>query len=149
MIAKAKGGVLLLRCSFGLFLIVHAVCGFGQKSNDARELLKQVAEASKNLQTYRAQGRIALQFLIGPPVLDLTFQVETQAPDRFRIELSGGPEWMTGLPTMMLCQGTSGWMYQSKAKLYTKLGPENQPGDQCAPITLLGFEHLADEPPLR
>ena len=68
--------MLLLRWSFGLFLIVHAVCGFGQKSNDARELLNQVAEASKNLQTYRAEGRIAMQLLMmGPPVLDLTFRV--------------------------------------------------------------------------
>ena len=57
--------MLLLRWSFGLFLIVHAVCGFGQESNDARELLNQVAEASKNLQTYRAEGRIAQKFLLG------------------------------------------------------------------------------------
>ena len=148
MIATAKDGVLLLRWSFGLFLIVHAVCGFGQKSNDARELLNQVAEASKNLQTYRAEGRIAMQLLMmGPPVLDLTFRVETQAPNRFRIELSAGPEWkwIDGLPAMMLCEGASGWMYQSKAKLYEKLGPGKPPGDGCARITLLGFEHVADE----
>ena len=52
---------------------------------------------------------------------------------------------MTGLPTMILCEGASGWMYQSKAKLYTKLGPQKQPGDACTPLNSLSFEHLADD----
>jgi len=148
MLAKSKGTALLLRWSFGLFLVLQALCGFAQNGKDARELLNEVAAASRNLQTYRAEGRIAMQLLMtGPPVLDLTFRVETQAPNRFRIELSAGPEWewITGFPVMMLCEGHSGWMYQSKAKLYEKLGPGNPPGDQCAPFTLLGFEHVADE----
>ncbi len=146
MLPKTKDGVLLLRWSVGLLLIVQAVCGFGQKSNDARELLNQVAEASRNLQTYRAEGRILQEFdIIGPEKLNLTFRVETQAPNRFRMELSGGPEWMTGLPVMMLCEGSSGWEYFSKPKLYEKLDPANPSNGQCTPITLLSFEHVADE----
>ena len=122
MLPKSKHRVLLLRWSLGIFLIVQAVCGFAQTGNDARELLSQVAEASRNLQSYRAEGHIAQEFnIIGPQKLDMTFRVQTQAPNRFRIELSGGPEWIGGLPWMMLCEGTSGWVYFSKSKVYEKL----------------------------
>ena len=71
-----------------------------QSGQDARPLLQAVAEASRSLTAFRAEGRIEQLVDIGIINLkqQLTFQVTTRSSRWMRIEVRGGEEWIQGLP---------------------------------------------------
>ena len=129
-----------------LFLLLAGV-GFAQTGQDALPLLREVAEASRNLRTYRAEGHIAqdVDIGIGGGKEDLAFRVATRFPQRMRIEVSGGPEWVTGLPYTVVCDGRSGWVYYDKGKVFRKVDAEDWTRGYCTPGTLTSFEHVADD----
>jgi hypothetical protein len=79
--------------------VVWTFVALGQSGQAARPLLRGVADASRNLTTYRAEGHIALDMDIGLRVKeDLRFRVALRSPRFMRLEVTGGPEWATGLP---------------------------------------------------
>jgi outer membrane lipoprotein-sorting protein len=130
-----------------VLLVLLAAAGFAQTGKDARPLLRDIADASRNLTTYRAEGRIVqdLDVGIGGGKLDLTFHVATRSPELMRIEVAGGPEWMTGLPYTAVCNGRAGWVYYDKGKHYEKVSAAKLTEGYCTPGTLTSLEHVADD----
>jgi len=126
-------------------LLLLAAAGFAQAGEDARTLLREVAEASRNLTTYRAEGHIVQELDFGPIRRDtLSFCVATRAPQQMRIEMTGGEEWATGLSYTAVCNGQSGWAYFDRAKHYQKVGVDPLTRGYCATGSLTSFEHVAD-----
>jgi hypothetical protein len=71
-----------------VLLVLLAAAGFAQTGKDARPLLRDIADASRNLSTYRAEGSIAQDVDAGMAggKLDRTFHVATRSPELMRIE---------------------------------------------------------------
>ncbi len=129
-----------------VLLVLLGVACFGQTGEDARPLLREVADGSRRLSSYRAEGHIAqdLDIGIGGGKRDLAFRVATRSPQQMHIELSGGPEWATGLPIDVVCDGGSGWVYYGKPKQYDKVVAGERTQGYCSRGTLTSFEHVAD-----
>ena len=126
-------------------LLVGLVINGEQSRQDARPLLQAVAEASRNLTAFRAEGRIEQLVDIGIIKLkeDLTFRVTTQSSRWMRIEVRGGEEWVQGLPFTATCDGHTGWAYFEKGNYYRK-AEDDAFGGHCTPGTLTGFSGVAD-----
>ncbi len=129
-----------------MFAWVLAAGGLGQTDQDARALLQGVANAARDVTTFRAEGRIEqdLDIGLGGGQRTLRFRVATREPGQARIEISGGEEWMTGLPYLAVCRDGGGWLYLDKVKTYERLNAEDAAG-YCAAGMLTDFSHVADD----
>ncbi len=128
-----------------LFVLLTAI-GFAQGTTDALPLLREVAEASGNLTSYRAEGHIAEELDLGGQMKDeFAFRVFTRGPNQMRIEVSGGPDYATGYPYLAVCKGQTGWVYYEKIKGFEEIGAREARPGYCAPSSLTSFEHVADE----
>ena len=120
--------------------------GLSQTDQDARALLQGVANASRALTTFRAEGRIDqdLDIGLGGGKRTLRFRVATRQPRQARIEISGGEKWMTGLPYLAVCRDGGGWLYLDKVKMYERLNAEDA-AEYCEAGMLTDFSHVADD----
>jgi len=120
--------------------------GLSQTDQDARALLQGVANASKALTTFRAEGRIDqdLDIGFGGGTRTLRFRVATRDPRQARIEISGGEKWMTGLPYLAVCRDGGGWLYLEKSKGYERMNAEDA-AEYCEAGMLTDFSHVADD----
>jgi len=105
-----------------VLFILWAGLAVAQAGPDGLPLLRAVAESFRGLSSYRAEGHISqdLDVDFGMP-LQMGFRVAKRSPQRLRIEVSGGPEWMTGLPLLAVCDGANGWAFFEKGKAYRKV----------------------------
>jgi hypothetical protein len=80
------------------FIMLVALGSSQSERQDARPLLRSIADASRNFTTFRIEGRIAqdLDIGLGGGKRNLRFRVATRASRLMRIEMSGTPDWMTG-----------------------------------------------------
>jgi hypothetical protein len=68
-----------------------AAAGFAQTGQDALPLLREVADASRGLTSYRADGHIAQDIdQLGGTKLELDFHIASRLPQQLRIEVTGG-----------------------------------------------------------
>jgi TonB family protein len=136
-------------CSFltSIFVVVMLFVtsvGLGQSTQDPRTLLHQVAEASRNLKTYRAEGHLAqdLDMGIAGGKENFAFHVVTRLPSQMRIEISGGRSFEDGLPFLAICDGKTGWVYYSKRNVYRKIEADSDLQGYCAPSLLSTFSQV-------
>jgi TonB family protein len=129
-----------------ILALALAAGGLSQTDQDARALLQGVANASSALTTFRAEGRIDqdLDIGLGSGQRTLRFRVATREPRQARIEISGGEEWMTGLPFLAVCRDGGAWLYLDKVKMYERLNADAAAG-YCASAMLTDFSHVADD----
>lgn len=123
-----------------------AAGGLGQTDQDGRVLLQGVAKASRNVTTFRAEGRIDQDLDIGliSGKETLRFRVATREPRQARIEISGGAEWATGLPYLAVCGDGGAWLYLDKGKTYERLNAEDT-ASYCEASMLTDFSRVADD----
>jgi TonB family protein len=103
-------------------------------------LLRAVADSFQNLSAFRVEGHVSQE-------LDTNDHIAFRVAGRSRqlyIEVTGGEDWMTGLPYTAICDGGSGWAYYKKSKSYQKVSPDDWNRGYCTPGSLTGFEHVAD-----
>ena len=133
-------------------LILLAAAGPAKTGQDARPLLREVAGASQNLATFRAEGQISqdldLPFVGGKR--NLTFRVATRSPGQMRVELGGLPDYrdlMSGGRENLtaICDGPNGWYYSDKGEHYFKIAPGENTQVFCMAGTLTSFEHVAND----
>jgi TonB family protein len=115
-----------------------------QTSQDPLTLLHQVAEASRNLKTYSAEGHITEDLdmgIIGGKE-NYTFHFTTRPPDQMRMEISGGESFEDGLPFLAICNGKTGWVYYSKKNIYEEIAAGGSAEDYCKPSLLTTSSHV-------
>ena len=129
-----------------ILALALAAGGLGQTEQDARALLQGVANASRALTSVRAEGRIDqdLDIGLGGGKRTLRFLVATREPRQARIEISGGEEWLTGLPYLAVCRDGGGWLYLDKVKMYTHLTATDAAG-YCEAGMLTDFSNVTDD----
>jgi len=126
-------------------LVLVTCSAFAQSGSDAGPLLRDVAASFRNLTSYRVEGRISSDLDLGFRMKDdHTFRISARPP-QMHIEISGGPEWATGVPFVAICSGLNGWLYFAKINKYEKVDPNDLGDRHCTPGTLTGFEHVADD----
>ena len=119
-----------------------------QSGRDATPLLRDVAEAYRNLESYRARGQIqyegnAIAALLNP---QFQFDIALQRPDLVRLEIVGDrvASLFTGPSLVAFCGSESGMLYLSDDNKYRKIGAEPELAGYCRPTTLGRFDHIAD-----
>jgi TonB family protein len=129
-----------------ILALALAAGGLGQTEHDARALLQEVASASRAVTSVRAEGRIDqdLDIGLGGGKRTLRFRVATREPRQARVEMSGGEEWVTGLPYLAVCRDAGGWLYLDRVKIYEHLNAEDAAG-YCTAGMLTDFSRVADD----
>jgi hypothetical protein len=98
---------------------------FAQKRPDATPLLRDVASSFRNLTSYRVEGHLSADLDLGfREKGDYAFRIAAR-PQQMRIEVTGGPDYATGMPFVAVCEGAKGWVYFEKVKTYSKLTPDD------------------------
>jgi len=129
-----------------LLLLLWTGLASAQSGSDGLPLLRAVADNFRNLTAYSVEGHFSLESnsLLGAGEQDLSFRVASRFSRQLRVEFAGGEKWITGLPFVAVCDGPTGWVYYEKIKMYEKVNLAGWMAGYCAPGTLSGFEHVAD-----
>jgi TonB family protein len=100
-----------------LMLLVCASVAFAQQGEDARPLLQQVADAARNVKSWRAEYVVTVE-TTGEGV-----QSKTEMPVKETVQcasLARREATLAGTPVLIICDGTNMWTYALSAKQYLK-----------------------------
>ena len=128
-----------------LLLLFSLTPGIAQNGRDGRPLLREVADASGRLATYRAKGHILYggDGFLAAGNMELSFDLTLQQPQRMRLAVDTNLDWSTGFPALIVCDGVTGSVYFEKLKQYKKIVAEDRV-QYCKVGVITGFEHVAD-----
>lgn len=99
-----------------MFLLFTSMA-LAQQGEDARPLLRQVADAARNVKSWRAEYVATIE-VEGAGIQSKTetrAKESLQGPNLFRRELT-----RAGSPVLIVCDGANTWWYASAAKQYLK-----------------------------
>ena len=120
----------MLRGMRPLMFLLFASMALAQQGEDARPLLQQVADAARNVKSWRAEYVASIE-ITGEGI-----QSKMEMPSK---ESCAGPEpigvgrsLVAGMPVLIVCDGANTWIYMPALKQYQKT-----PGTTAACVSLL------------
>jgi TonB family protein len=88
-----------------------------QQGEDARPLLQQVADAARNVKSWRAEYVATIEVTAEgiQSKMEMPTRESSQSPNLMRREIT-----LAGIPTLIICDGASAWTYMPALKRYQK-----------------------------
>lgn len=119
-------------------MLALALFLFASQLEDARPLLQQIADSARNAKSWRAEGVVTNEYTGPGAQTKLEFQLKVAAarPNFSRMETTGGMA-----SDLVVCDGSTAWIYRPNANQYTKSPAAGNPA--CG-MTVLGWTTLMD-----
>lgn len=99
-----------------MFLLFTSMA-LAQQGEDARPLLQQVADAARNVKSWRAEYVATIE-VEGEGIqskMEMPTKESSQGPNLMRREIT-----LAGIPTLIICDGASAWTYMPVLKSYQR-----------------------------